>query len=69
MLQLAQLSSLSAPQVDFFAYTYEQSMPNYKNLQVAFDRVDIRRVRLHGSFKATRLRCSAMQLSLELRKC
>lgn len=32
-------------QVDFFAYTYEQSMPNYKTLQVAFDRIDIRRVR------------------------
>jgi hypothetical protein len=32
-------------QVDFFAYTYEQSMPNYKTLQLAFDKVDIRRVR------------------------
>lgn len=32
-------------QVDFLAYTYEQSMPNYKTLQLAFDRIDIRRVR------------------------
>lgn len=31
-------------QVDFLAYTYEQSMPNYKILQLSFDRIEIRRV-------------------------
>lgn len=31
-------------QVDFFAYTYEQCMANYKVLQLAFDKLQIMRV-------------------------
>ena len=33
-------------QVDFLAHNYEQAMPNYKVLQVVFDRIGIGRVRI-----------------------
>lgn len=33
-------------QVDFLAHTYEQAMPNYKVLQLVFDRIGIGRVQI-----------------------